>query len=157
MDRDVDEEGNAIEGTNNLNGQVRYTWVVGSSTGTGPASNWFNGGLPIVSYEWEIDLSPDFDSAVGDGKFVGTLAHQGDQNLTQVLTSSNNLPVSTVYYLRLKACNLLNGPTQPAVCADDWNTPPGQGATSSTPPPPESVEATVNEDGSADVTWTGGN
>jgi prepilin-type N-terminal cleavage/methylation domain-containing protein len=150
MDIAISPQGNAIEGTNNLSGQIRYTWLVASPTGAGTASSWFNGGLPILSYEWEIDLSPDFDSTVGDGKFVGTLAHSGEQSTTQTLNSSNNLPVSTVYYLRIKACNQLG-------CSADWANPPGQGATSSTPPPPETVTAEVDENGDAVVTWTSGN
>lgn len=149
-------ENNALEGTDNLNGQVAFDWVIASVSGAGTASNWFNGGLPIHSYEWEIDLTDEFDDPE---KATGTKLHSGLQTASQRLESSENLPVSTTYFMRMRACNLLNGSNQPAVCAvkedgtPDWTVPAISGATSSTAPPPESVEATVDNNGVAVVTW----
>jgi prepilin-type N-terminal cleavage/methylation domain-containing protein len=154
------EQSNAISGSTDLSGYLEYTWLVASPTGTGTASAWFNGGLPITHYEWQIDLSPDFDSTEGDGKYVGTVAngkqltHSGEQYIAQKLNTKEQnvppLPTSTVYYLQIRACNQLG-------CQEGWNNPPAQGATSSTPPPPESVNAEVDENGNAVVTWSSGN
>jgi prepilin-type N-terminal cleavage/methylation domain-containing protein len=123
----------------------------------------YDGGSPIIRYEVQYDVQPDFlGNASGDGPLGATSKTiSGPAPLSETVTigsSSSSLPSGTTYFLRARACNAITSMGDGG--CGEWiasgAAPAGvtSAATPSTPTAPSNAEAEVSKDGTATVTWT---
>lgn len=129
---------NQLEGTNDRNQVISFTWNTSATT------TYNNGGLPILSYEYEYDLDTTFDGGANGGPVGSGVKQPVNNDLPIQELNISNLPVGTTYFFRMKACNQIGCSPFGTVVS---------GATSTTAAPPGSAEATVAPDGTGTVTW----
>jgi prepilin-type N-terminal cleavage/methylation domain-containing protein len=127
-----------LEGTTDRNQEISFTW------NTGPTTSYYNGGLPILRYEYEYDFDTTFDSGTNGAALGSGTKQPVDNSLPIQELNISGLPVGTTYFLRMKACNQIG--------CSDWGT-TTSGATSDVAAPPGSASATVSPDGTGTVTW----
>lgn len=110
-----------------------------------------NGGVPILRYELEYDVSNTFNSGTA-GASLGSSFRNNPVSGGQSLEITG-LPDSTSYFVRIRSCNAITNMGDNG--CSEWQFAQIQAGATLAPPatPPANVEANVDSNGVGTVTW----